>query len=317
MVRDAVPSYSDPMAPDDASHPAGTSTAHTRPDRLGVIGLGAMGLPMASHLLAAHGALTVHSRTPKPELERAGARWAATPRELAEHSDTVLVMLPDLPQLEPMLTGPDSLLASGTSLLLMIGSTCSPVALRDLAARLSTESDGRVRVLDCPVSGGDTGARSGNLSIMAGGTDEDADRAARLLAPCGTLRHLGPLGAGEVTKACNQMIVGATMLALADATVLAQRSGIAPSDLFDALSGGYAGSRLLEDKRSRLEDDDVTPGGIAAYMAKDLRFAAEVATDTHTRASLLPRLQEMYDELLAAGLGQDDLAVAKRFVAER
>lgn len=317
MVRDTVPSYSGPMAPDDASHPAGTGTAPTRPDRLGVIGLGAMGLPMASHLLAAHGALTVHSRTPKPELERAGARWAATPRELAEHSDAVLVMLPDLPQLEPMLTGPDSLLASGTSLLLMIGSTCSPVALRDLAARLSTESDGRVRVLDCPVSGGDTGARSGNLSIMAGGTDEDADRAARLLAPCGTLRHLGPLGAGEVTKACNQMIVGATMLALADATVLAQRSGIAPSDLFDALSGGYAGSRLLEDKRSRLEGDDVTPGGIAAYMAKDLQFAAEVATDTRTRASLLPRLQEMYDELLAAGLGQDDLAVAKRFVAER
>ncbi len=309
------------MRTDDASSPAAPPSDAPPPDattaRVGVIGLGSMGLPMAEHLLCARGGLTVHSRTRKQEIVDAGARWAETPRELAAACDAVLVMLPDLPQLEPLLEGPDGLLAGAERLLLMIGSTSSPVAVRALAERLDAASAGRVRVVDCPVSGGDTGARAGTLSIMAGGEADDVALAAALLAPCGRVRHLGPLGAGEVTKACNQMIVGATMMAIADATVLAERSGIAPADLFDAIEGGYAGSTLLSDKRGRLETDDVAPGGIAAYMLKDLGFAREVADATHTAAALLPRLHAMYDELVAAGLGDDDLAVAKRFVEGR
>lgn len=308
------------MALDDASLPGSPIPASApggSPARVGVIGLGAMGEPMARLLLAAHGALTLHSRSRRPALEDLGAAWAATPRELAEASDVVLVMLPDLPQLTPMLEGPDGLLAAAGERLVIVSSTSSPVDVRDLAARLAEESAGRVRMVDAPVSGGEVGAQQGTLTIMAGGDPDDVALAARVLTPCGTVRRMGPLGAGEVTKACNQMIVGATMLALADATVLAERSGIAPRDLFTAIAGGYAGSRLLDDKRGRLEADDVTPGGIAAYMAKDLRFADEVATATSTHASLLPRLREMYEELVAQGLGQDDLAVARRFVAGR
>jgi 2-hydroxy-3-oxopropionate reductase len=282
-----------------------------------VIGLGSMGEPMASHLLAARGALVVHSRTRKPELLDAGATWADTPRELAEQVDAALVMLPDLPQLTSMLEGPDGLLAAGTELLLMIGSTSSPRAVRELAARLAERSDGRVRLVDVPVSGGESGARAGTLSIMGGGEAADVERAAALLAPCGTVRHLGPLGAGEVAKACNQMIVGATMMALAEATVLAERSGIAPEALLEVLSGGYAGSRLLDDKRDKLVEGDYSPGGIAAYMTKDLGFAADVAEDTATAPALLGALRTAYDELVAAGLGEEDLSVARRFVAER
>lgn len=305
------------MAPDDASRTAPPTPHDPAPDRIGVIGLGAMGEPMARHLLRAHGGLTIHSRSRRPALEAEGATWADTPRALAETSDVVVVMLPDLPQLTPMLEGPDGLLAGTGDLLVIVSSTSSPVAVRELAAHLSDASAGRVRLIDAPVSGGESGAQQGTLTIMAGGEVAEVDRAARVLASCGTVRRMGPLGAGEVAKACNQMIVGATMLALADATVLAERSGIAPGDLFTALAGGYAGSRLLDDKRGRLEADDVTPGGIAAYMVKDLRFAEEVATATSTHPSLLPRLREMYEELVAEGLGQDDLAVARRFVAGR
>ena len=300
------------MRTDDASSLPSPARA-----RLGVIGLGSMGEPMAGHLLAAHGALVVHSRSRRESLIAAGATWADAPRELAEQVDAVLVMLPDLPQLAPMFEGPDSLLAAGTELLLMIGSTSSPRGVRELAARLHDESGGRVRVVDVPVSGGEAGATAGTLSIMAGGAEEDVRRAATLLAPCGTVRHLGPLGAGEVAKACNQMIVGATMMAISEATVLAERSGIAPADLFEVLEGGYAGSTLLADKRDKLVTGDYSPGGIAAYMTKDLGFAADVAEDTGTSPALLGALRGAYDELVAAGLGEEDLSVARRFVAER
>lgn len=300
------------MRTDDAS-----STPSPARARLGVIGLGSMGEPMAGHLLAAHGALVVHSRSRKESLIAAGATWADTPRELAEQVDAVLVMLPDLPQLAPMLEGADSLLAAGTELLLMIGSTSSPRGVRELADRLVGETGGRVRLVDVPVSGGEAGAREGRLSIMAGGESADVERACTLLEPCGTVRHLGPLGAGEVAKACNQMIVGATMMAIAEATVLAERSGIAPADLFEVLAGGYAGSTLLADKRDKLVAGDYSPGGIAAYMTKDLGFAADVAEDTGTSPALLGALRGAYDELVAAGLGEEDLSVARRFVAER
>lgn len=290
---------------------------HAQAPRVGVIGLGSMGAPMAHHLLTAHDRVVVHSRTRKQELIDAGAIWADTPRELAEQVDAVLVMLPDLPQLEPMLEGPQGLLAGAGELLVMVGSTSSPIAIRALGERLSDASSGRVRVVDVPVSGGDSGARAGTLSIMAGGTERDVALASQILSPCGTVRRMGPLGAGEVTKACNQMIVGATMLALAEATVLAERSGIDLVDLYDVLGGGYAGSNLLQDKRAKLIDRDDAPGGVAAYMLKDLGFGQEVAADTDTHPALLPALQAAYRDLVDAGLGTEDLSVTRRFTEER
>src|SRR5690606_15603099 len=157
----------------------------------------------------------------------------------------VLSMLPGLPQLEQALAGDDGLLAGlgdEHRLLLMIGSTSSPTGVRELAARLDEATDGRVRVVDSPVSGGVDGAEAGTLSIMLGGDEADTARAARLLAPCGQPVHLGPLGAGEVAKACNQLVVAATITALGEATVLAERSGIDLDALWTLLGGGYAGS---------------------------------------------------------------------------
>lgn len=286
-------------------------------DVVGIIGLGAMGLPMAEHLLTTHGHLLFHSRSPRPQLVAAGATQLASVRELASEADVLLVLLPDLPELEEHLDGPDGLLAADGDLLLLIGSTSSPTGVRALASRLDAASAGRIRVVDCPVSGGVDGAAAGSLSIMLGGADDDCARAATVLAPCGTPVHLGPLGAGEVAKACNQMVVSATILALGEASVLAERSGIDLAVLWDLLGGGYAGSNLLRSRRDRLVAGDDTPSGIAAYMVKDLRFADDVARATGTHPVLLPALRAAFDEIVDAGLGDRDIAVSRRFIAER
>ena len=283
--------------------------------RLGVWGLGAMGEPMAQHLLDARGELTVHARRERPRLTKAGATWAPTARELGAATDAVLVMLPDLPQLEEHLDGPDGLLAGigEREFLLLIGSTSSPVGVRELAHRLPSG----IRVVDCPVSGGEDGAKAGRLSIMLGGSPDDTELAAALLAPCGTPVRLGPLGAGEVAKACNQMVVAATILALGEATELAASSDVDPAALWALLGGGYAGSNLLDSRREKLVSGDDSPSGVAAYMVKDLRFAADIADATDTRPALLPALRASFDEIVERGLGQRDIAVTRRFTAER
>lgn len=284
---------------------------------VGVVGLGAMGRPMADRLLAAHGRLVIHARRPQPELLAAGASWAETPRELASRVDVLLMMLPDLPPFEAMLDGPEGLLADAGDLLILIGSTSSAPAVRALAERVGRQTAGRVRVVDCPVSGGEDGAIAGTLSIMLGGDPDDAAVAADVLAPCGTPVLLGPLGAGEVAKACNQLVVSATIMALGEATVLAERSGLDLDALWSLLSGGYAGSRLLDSRREKLVTGDDSPSGIAQYMVKDLGFAADIAEATGTSPVLLPTLRDAFDELVAAGLGDRDIAVSRRFIATR
>lgn len=291
-----------------------TATTHAP---IGVIGLGAMGHPMAARLLAAHDHLVVTSRRDQPELTAAGAELVRTPRELAERVDAVLAMLPDLPELEAVLDGQDGLLAGAGDLLIMIGSTSSAPDVRELAERLHARTEGRVRVVDCPVSGGVDGATAGTLSIMVGGSDADAARAAELLAPCGTPVHLGPLGAGEVAKACNQLVVSATILALGEATVLAERSGLDLEAMWTLLGGGYAGSNLLSSRREKLISGDDSPSGIARYMVKDLRFAADIADATKTDPVLIPALRDAFDELVDAGYGERDISVARRFISER
>ncbi|WP_242684876.1 NAD-binding protein [Microbacterium sp. SD291] len=140
------------------------------------------------------------------------------------------------------------------------------------------------------------GATAGTLSIMLGGAPDAAAIAAEILSACGTPVLLGPLRAGEVAKACNQLVVSA---------------------MWELLSGGYAGSRLLESRRDKLVTGDDSPSSMAVYMVKDLRFAADIADATGTSAVLLPTLRAAFDELVEAGLGERDIAVSRRFVASR
>lgn len=284
---------------------------------VGIIGLGSMGRPMAERLLAERGELVIHARRPQPELVAAGATWAESPRELAMRVDVMVSVLPDLPELEQLLDGPNGLLAGDRDLLILIASTSSAPAVRALGDRLHAQTSGRVRLVDCPVSGGEDGARAGTLSIMLGGAEADTALAAEVLVPCGTAVHLGPLGAGQVAKACNQLVVSATILALGEATVLADRSSIDLDRMWSLLAGGYAGSRLLEARHSKLVTGDDSASGMAKYMVKDLRFAADIAASTGTDAVLLPALRAAFDEIVDRGLGDRDISVTRRLVAER
>lgn len=291
----------------------------SRDRTLGVIGLGKMGAPMAGLALRAgvRVVVTGRSRERAAQTEAAGARWAGTPREVAEAAGVVLLMVPDLPQVEQLLGGADGLLAGNEPLVLAIGATVSPMEVRTLGEHIEAETGDRVKVVDCPVSGGVEGAAAGTLSIMIGGELDAVDRVLPLLAPMGRAVHLGPAGAGAVAKVVNQMIVGATVLALGEAVVLAERSGIDVRALLEVLQGGYAGSRILETRARRFVEHDYTPSGAAKYMDKDLGFATALAAATGTCATQLSAVHAAFAELVDAGLGDLDLAVVQRFVEER
>ena len=289
--------------------------------RVGFIGLGVMGRPMALNILRAAEAsglsltVTARRRESVDDVIAAGAHWADSAREVASASDVIVMMLPDLPEAEAVLDGPDGLLAGVDGpLVLCIGSTSSPDGVRELGTRLRESSGGRVRVLDTPVSGGEDGAIGGTLSVMVGGSPEDFATARPVLETVGHPVLLGPLGAGEVAKACNQMVVAATVLAWGEACVIAERSGLDVGALLDLLAGGYAGSRVLETRKARFVDKDYRPSGAAKYMVKDLRFATDEARKSGTVTHQLDALRESFEELTAAGFGDQDIAVTRAWV---
>ncbi|WP_454778163.1 NAD(P)-dependent oxidoreductase [Georgenia muralis] len=243
-----------------------------------------------------------------------GATWHGTARELARHAD-VVVMVPDLPDVEAVLGGDDGLLAGvDAPTVVVVCSTVSPEGVRALGRRVAEATGGLARLVDAPVSGGEEGAVAGTLSVMMGGHDEDVAVAAPVLAATGTPVHLGPTGAGEVAKACNQMIVAATVLALGEAAVVAERAGLDVRALFDLLGGGYAGSRLMEVKKARLAEHDHSPSGPAQFMVKDLGFAAAEASATGTATPQLDVTRQVFTELTDAGLGDLDTSVVQAYV---
>lgn len=310
----------------------------TAPAAVGLIGLGTMGAEMAAHVIdacAVDGApVWVHSRrrVSAQRAEEAGARWAATAAEVARHCSVILTALPDLPQLEEVLDGPEGLVAGAgdavrmgdpaevskarREIVLVVCSTSSPAGVRDLQEHLDARSGGLVRVVDAPISGGREGARAASLSIFAGGRDSDVARASKVLSACGGMVHLGPLGAGQVAKACNQLIVAATTAALAESAVLAERSGLNLQALMDVLGGGYAGSRLLEVKAPKLIAHDHSPDSPAGLMIKDLQFVLDECVATDTRAGHAQYLQDLYQQVVDAGLGDADSTVIQRYLGD-
>lgn len=285
---------------------------------VGVVGLGLMGTPMAANLLRGAGR-EVHVWARRPEaadtLVADGAHRATDCRSLAAACGVVVVVLPDLPQLEELLDGDDGLLAGVEApTLLVVCSTVSPTALRELGARLEERTDGLVRVVDAPVSGGTEGAEAATLSIMVGGADDDVAVAVPVLAAMGSPVHLGPLGSGEVAKACNQLVVAATVTALSEAAVIAERSGLDLGTLMGVLGGGYAGSRILETRGQRLVDHDHTVAGPARYMIKDLDAALAAAAGTGTGTVVLPAVRRAYGGVVDAGLGDQDMSVVQAYV---
>jgi 2-hydroxy-3-oxopropionate reductase len=279
-------------------------------ERVGFIGLGIMGKPMAGHLLSAGLPLTVHSRSPAPvdELVAAGAARAGSPAEVAAASDVVITMLPDTPDVVEVVTAMLPSLAPGSLVVDM--SSIDPGPARELASAVAEAGSS---MLDAPVSGGQKGAIDAALSIMVGGDDAAFARAEPILALMGAnIVHVGPPGAGQVTKACNQLVVAATIEAVAEALVLAERSGVDPAKVRQALLGGFAGSKILEVHGQRMLDGAFEPGFRIRLHRKDARIiedaAAAVGSAIPSFAVVARQLQRAVD----AGDGELDHAALYR-----
>lgn len=274
---------------------------------VGFLGLGRMGLPMSRHVAAAGFSVRAWNRSPKQVDPPAGAdyRLVATPAEAARGAQVVVTVLPDITEVEQVCAGETGVLAGaepGTVLVVM--GTVSPVAVRAWA---SSVAGAGVRAVDAPVSGGDVGAAAGTLSVMVGGDPADVARVLPVLEPmAGRVRHLGPLGAGQLAKACNQVVVATTLAALGEAVVLGRRGGLDVEELLDVLAGGLAGSRALEVKRELLAARSYVPGGSAAFQHKDLGFALEAARSEGVALPVTALVDQLFGSLRWTGHGEDD-----------
>jgi len=286
-----------------------------------VLGLGPMGHPMANCLLRARSELTVWNRTSHraDDLVEHGARRAATPGQAA--GDVVLTVLPDLPHVKSLLPGPDGLLEGWRrhdvdEPVLVVHGTVSAVAVRELARNLW--DDHHVRLVDAPMSGGVPGAERGTLSLMVGGDADTVEYLTPVFAAVATtVVHLGDSGAGQLAKACNQIVVAATIAAWSEAICLADSHGLDRADLFRALAGGLAGSELLEQKRHRWLQSDYQGGGSARNQMKDLVFARDAAVNGSSSTEVIDLVLRQFSSMVEAGDGDLDHSGLLRSVAAR
>jgi len=299
---------------------SGPAISPITPVSAGFVGLGLMGAPMAANLLKAGWPVTAWNRS-APAVEGFVALGGSRAADVASLRDepVIIFMLPDLSFIEDAASGllDEWRLAPplpGT--LVVVMSSVSPVGVRAFGRAVAEASSGNAVVLDAPVSGGTEGAQQGTLAIMAGGPGEHFERLRPVLEAMGTtVRRLGELGSGSLAKACNQLIVGTTTAALAEAAELAERSGMDVESLFDVLSGGLAASRVLEFVGPRLAAKDYAPTGPAKFMHKDLSFVMAGAAAAGTMVPMATAAVELYRELKDQGLGDQDLAVVRQTIA--
>ena len=249
--------------------------------RIGFVGLGIMGAPMALNLMKAGFSLKVYNRSDRPgvrEVVEAGGRRAASPREAAEGSDVIITIVTDTPDVEAVILGEDGVVQGarrGATVIDM--STISPRVTREISARLQESG---VHMLDAPVSGGDVGARQGTLSIMVGGEQAVFDDCRPVFEAMGkNINLIGGSGAGQTTKACNQIAVACANLAMAEALMLAAASDMDVQKVLDAISGGAAGSWQMTNLGPRILKGDFDPGFMVRLQQKDLKLVLEAAND--------------------------------------
>jgi 3-hydroxyisobutyrate dehydrogenase-like beta-hydroxyacid dehydrogenase len=275
--------------------------------QIGLIGLGYMGKPMARNLAAAGAIMTVHnrSRASVDELVAEGMAPALSPKDVAEASDIIITMLTDTAAVKAVMTGPEGVMAglAAGKLVIDMGTTKVPDtrALAELAAEKGA------MYVDAPVSGGTIGAENGTLTIMAGGAEDAFARAQPVLAVLGErITHVGPVGTGQVAKAANQVIVGLNIGAVAEALALARRAGADPAKVREALSGGFADSRILEVHGQRMIDGAFAPGAKSTIQRKDMDQALELAEQLGLEMPATSLSRDLYDKLIGAGDGDLD-----------
>ena len=284
--------------------------------RIGFIGLGIMGKPMAKNLLKAGYEVWVNNRSrgPMDELAACGARHA-TQVEIGENCDLVLTMLPNSPEVKAVMLGEDGVAAHmkpGATFIDM--SSINPIASREIAAALAEKG---VDMLDAPVSGGEPKAIDGTVSFMVGGKQEVFDRFKPVLEKMGaSVVRCGGIGAGNTTKLANQIIVACNIRAVAEALTLAQKAGVEPQKVFEAIRGGLAGSTVLDAKAPMMMAGNDKPGFRIDLHIKDLNNALECAHSVGAPAPMTASVQEVLQWLHAHDCGQNDhSAIAKYYEA--
>src|SRR5829696_3058732 len=254
------------------------------PERVGFVGLGIMGKPMARNLVDAGHELTVHNRSPEKanELGKAGATVAKSPKEVAENADIIITMLPDSPQVSEVVAGEEGVLEGITEGSLIVDmSTISPVVTEELSEAVKEKG---ASMLDAPVGGGQA----------------DFHRAKPLFEAMGkTITHVGPVGAGQVTKAANQVVVALTIEAVCEALVLGSAGGVAPEKILDVLSGGLAGNKVMEVKREKFLSHRFDPGFRSELHHKDLGIALAAGREYGVVLPVTAVAYQMFEALIA------------------
>lgn len=283
--------------------------------KLGFIGLGAMGRPMALHLMRQGHEMGVWARRPETSapLVDAGAQRFESPRALAARSEVVFTMVTTSSDVEQVVLGDDGVIEGAPPGSVLVDmETIAPAAARSIAARLARRG---IEMLDAPVSGGPAGARDATLSIMVGGRADVFDRVRPLLACLGcTVVHMGEHGAGQVTKACNQLALLVTAEGVAEALTLAQRSGLAPAKVREVMLGGIAASRVLELFGARMVERDFSAGIEARLYHKDLGIVLELAHGAGQGVPAAAVVMQHINAIAGCGRGGDDLSTLLQVV---
>jgi 2-hydroxy-3-oxopropionate reductase len=285
---------------------------------VGFIGLGVMGAPMARNLLAAGYEVVAWNRSAGPleGLAAAGARAADGPAAVAREADVVISIVKDDAAVREVLGGPEGAIAAARPGSLVVDmSTVSPAVARELAEEAAAR---QVAFLDAPVSGGDVGARDGTLSIMVGGEAGDVERARPVFEVLGSrVTHVGAAGAGQVAKACNQVLVAVIFGGLAEALVLGSKLGADPAAILDAVGGGMAANRIMEVRRDNFLGHDFAPGFKIDLHHKDLEIALGASGEVDAPLPLTAEVQQMFRQLRAAGFGEEDDSALLRVAEQR
>ena len=286
---------------------------------VGFVGLGIMGLPMASNLLDAGYDVVGYNRSSDPveTLVDRGGEAGDSPADVAERVDVVVTCLPDSPDVTEVVLGEgdeanpvvDGLSEGAT---LVDASTISPTVTERIAAELDEVG---VSMLDAPISGGEEGAVEGTLSIMVGGSEATLEAHRPLLEVMGaTVTHCGPSGAGQVTKACNQIVVACTNVAVSEALVFAEKAGADLDAVVSAISGGAAGCWTLDNRAPRMIRGNFEPGFFADYQYKDLRIATDAGEAFGAPMPATELSHELYKSMVENGMGRDDNSGVMRVV---
>jgi 3-hydroxyisobutyrate dehydrogenase len=282
-------------------------------NRVGFVGLGTMGAPMARNLLRAGHELTFFARRPevRAEFEAAGARFAASPAAVAAAVDFIITIVPTDREIHEVVLGPDGIVSAAVPGKLHIEmSTISPALVRELGQALG---DRGMSMLDAPVSGGPSGARNATLTIMVGGSQQDLDRARPVLDAMGErIIHCGPLGAGQTIKVINQMMSGGIMALVGEGVALARAAGIDLERFADVVATSSGGSTIFSARRKMIVADDYQPAFRTELMRKDVGLALDMAKQLNVPLPLAAAAFQQYTAALQAGLGKLDFASIAR-----